>query len=101
MTSSLWRRSRRALSLAGLGFPLGAALAAQGTRDVRGSVTDRVSGAPLGGAVIAVLDRARPASPACVTSSPAGAFTVRLTGDSIRLVAAFIGYAPETLTVVP
>jgi hypothetical protein len=94
------RRSvRRALSLAGFALSLGVMLSAQGT-SLRGSVVDRMTGAPLG-AVITVLDSVRPARSAYITASPAGAFTLPLSASSMRLVAAFIGYAPETLTVAP
>jgi hypothetical protein len=87
----------RVLSLSVSSLSLWSALFAQRTHDVRGTVMDRATGAPLGAAVIALLDSSP--HPAYVRASAGGTFTVRVSGDSARLIAAAIGYAPETVTV--
>jgi TonB dependent receptor/TonB-dependent Receptor Plug Domain len=89
----------RVLFLSGLSLSLWSALFAQGTHDVRGAVMDRATGVPLSAAVIALLDSSRRQRPAYVSVSAGGTFTVRVSGDSARLIAAAIGYAPETVTV--
>src|SRR2546426_7452126 len=82
--------------LVGAAMLLAVSLHTQGGPVVRGSVLDAATGRPISGAVIAVLA----ASPQRLTStSAAGAFTIRVPGDSAQLVAALIGYAPETLAV--
>ena len=82
--------------LVGAAMLLALSLHAQGGPVVRGSVLDAATGRPISGAVIAVLA----ASPPQLTStSAAGAFTIHVPGDSAQLVAALIGYAPETLAV--
>lgn len=63
---------------------------------VRGVVLDAATGRPIGGVVVTVID-AMP--PRVARSSGVGAFVLRLPGDTGRVVAALIGYAPETLTV--
>jgi hypothetical protein len=71
-------------------------LATPGGGVVRGAVLDAATGRPISGAVVAVLD----ATPPRVTNASAvGTFAIRLPGDTARLVAALIGYAPETLAV--
>src|SRR2546422_847846 len=83
--------------LVGAAVLLSASLHAQNGSVVRGFVLDAATGKPMSGAVIAVLE----VSPWRLTStSAAGAFAIRVPGDSARLVAAAIGYAPETLVVV-
>ena len=63
---------------------------------VRGAVLDAATGRPISGAVVAVVN----ATPPRVTNASAvGTFAIRLPGDTARLVAALIGYAPETLAV--
>ncbi len=82
--------------LVGAAVLLSASLPAQDGPVAGGSVLDKATRRPISGAVIAVLK----ASPPRLTStSTAGAFTIRVPGDSARLVAAAIGYAPETLAV--
>ena len=72
-------------------------LSAQNEPVARGSVLDAATQSPISGAGIAVLG----VLPWRLTStSAAGAFAIRVPGDSARLVAAAIGYAPETLVVV-
>ncbi len=75
---------------------IASSLSAQGGRAVRGSVLDGATGKPLSGVVIGVLG----AVPPWLThTSAAGTFSIRVPGDSAQLVAALIGYAPETLAV--
>src|SRR2546425_7157469 len=63
---------------------------------VRGAVLDAATGRPISGAVVGVVN----ATPPRVTNASAvGTFAIRLPGDRARLVAALIGYAPETLAV--
>ena len=88
-----------ASSLFACGLPTCRTLVAHGSWDVRGSVVDRATGAPLGGAVIALLDSSAPLPTTYVRVSPGGAFDVRVRGDPARLIAASIGYQPETVTV--
>jgi hypothetical protein len=83
------------LVFAGVGLGVASALSAQGGPVVRGSVLDAITAQPMRGAVVAVLG----GSPQLTSTSAAGAFTIRVAGDSARLVAAAIGYAPETLVV--
>src|SRR5713101_2108811 len=82
--------------LVGAAVLLSASLQAQDGSAVRGFVLDAATGKPMSGAVIAVLE----ASPPRFTSTTAaGVFAIGVPGDSARLVAALIGYAPETLAV--
>src|SRR5438876_1365622 len=91
-------RARRTscVLVAGLGLGLSSSLYAQDGLVVRGSVLDATSGKPMSGAVVAVLERS---PPRLTSTTAAGTFGIRVPGDSARLVAALIGYAPETLTV--
>ena len=91
-------RARRTscVLVAGLGLGLSSSLCAQDGLVVRGSVLDATSGKPMSGAVVAVLERS---PPRLTSTTAAGTFGIRVPGDSARLVAALIGYAPETLTV--
>jgi len=91
-------RARRTscVLVAGLGLGLSSSLYAQDGLVVRGSVLDATSGKPMSGAVVAVLEGS---PPRLTSTTAAGTFGIRVPGDSARLVAALIGYAPETLTV--
>lgn len=73
-------------------------LLAQTGREVRGSVIDLTSGAPLPSALVRALD-----APGAGGSSTGASdtFVLRVPAGAIRLVAARIGFAPETLTVAP
>ena len=82
--------------LVGAAVLLSPSLSAQEETVAGGSVLDAATRRPISGAVIAVLE-AQP--PRLTSTSAAGAFTIRVPGDSARLVAAAIGYAPETLAV--
>src|SRR5437667_1314659 len=98
MIATRARRTSCVPLVAGLGLGLSPSLAAQGGLVVRGSVLDATSGKPMSGAVVAVLERS---PPRLTSTTAAGTFGIRVAGDSARLVAALIGYAPETLTVTP
>jgi hypothetical protein len=80
------------LSVGLLASPLGA----QGPRIVRGLVADAARGHPIAGASVTVV--AAPSAP-LARSGPAGAFVLRVPGGAVRLAAALIGFAPETVTV--
>src|SRR5207249_6788730 len=82
--------------LVGAAVLLSPSLSAQEGTVAGGSVFDAATRRPISGAVIAVLE-AQP--PRLTSTSAAGGFTIRVPGDSARLVAAAIGYAPETLAV--
>ena len=86
----------RAPVLVGAAVFLSAPLSAQDGPVVRGTVLDATTSRPIGGAVIAVL-AASP--PRLASTAAAGTFAIRVPGDTARLVAAVIGYAPETLAV--
>ena len=98
MIAILGRVGSRVPALAAAAGLVSGSLQAQDGLVVRGSVLDATTGTPLGGAVIAVLQAS---APRLASASPAGTFAVRVTGDSAQLVAALIGYAPETLAVAP
>jgi hypothetical protein len=97
MSTERGRFMTRVQRLAGAGMVVAAALHAQDGRTVRGSVRDAGTGRPVSGAVIAVLEAS---PPRLASTSVAGAFTIRVPGDSARLIAALIGYAPETLAII-
>ena len=90
------RFTSRVLIVAGVGLLLSSSLGAQAGLVLRGSVLDAATGRPMSGAVVAVL-QASP--PRLTTTTAAGVFAIGVPGDSARLVAALIGYAPETLAV--
>ncbi len=87
----------RVLVVAAAGLGLVPSLDAQGGPVVSGSVLDAATGRPIRGAVVAVL---AVSPPRLTSTSAAGAFAIRLPGDSARLVATLVGYAPETLAVL-
>ena len=86
----------RTLVVAGIAALLSAPLSAQDGPVVRGTVSDATTGRPIGGAVIAVLAAV---PPRIASTAAAGTFLIRVPRDTARLVAALIGYAPETLAV--
>src|SRR5713226_4845297 len=89
------RLASHVLIVAGVGLLLSSSLDAQAGLVVRGAVLDAATGNPMGGAVVAVLETS---PPRFTSTTAAGAFVIRVPRDSARLVAALIGYAPETLT---
>jgi hypothetical protein len=72
-----------------------ATLSAQETRTVRGTVLSEDNGLPVGGATVAVAR----VQGRRVSSSPSGSFSIRVPVGEVRLVAARVGFAPETLAV--
>jgi TonB-dependent Receptor Plug Domain/Carboxypeptidase regulatory-like domain len=86
----------RVLVGTGIGLALAAALHAQEGLVARGTVLDAATSKPLSGAVVAVLTTS---PPRLTRTTAAGSFALPLPGESARLVAASIGYAPETLWV--
>src|SRR5713226_1405310 len=90
------RLASHVLIVAGVGLLLSSSLDAQAGLVVRGAVLDAATGNPMGGAVVAVLETS---PPRFTSTTAAGAFMIRVPRDSARLVAALIGYAPETLAV--
>jgi hypothetical protein len=72
------------------------ALHAQEGPVVRGSALDAATGKPISGAVVAVLATS---PPRLTTTTAAGVFAIQVPEGPARLVAALIGYAPETLLV--
>jgi len=89
------RLASHVLIVACVGSLLSSSLHAQNGLVVRGSVLDAATGTPMSGAVVAVLETS---PPRLTSTTAAGVFMVRVPRDSARLVAALIGYAPETLT---
>jgi len=96
MIAILGRLASPVLIVAGLGLLLLSPLHAQAGLVVRGSVLDAATGRPMSGAVVAVLEVS---PPRLTTTTGGGAFAIAMPGDSGRLVAALIGYAPETLAI--
>ncbi|HUF36226.1 MAG TPA: TonB-dependent receptor plug domain-containing protein, partial [Gemmatimonadales bacterium] len=89
------------IGIALLAAPGPGAAAAQGqdpaSRLVRGRVLAAAGGAAVADVVIAVASGLG----GHALSSPSGRFAVRVAGGEVRLVAARMGFAPETLAVAP
>jgi hypothetical protein len=97
MRTVIWRVTAAvviASALQALPMPL----AAQDGRVLRGTVQNASDSSPIADVLIKSIDHRDKAR---TTSSPTGAFMLRLPGGPVRLLAVRLGFAPETLLVVP
>lgn len=91
------RTSRAALLAFGLlTFCSGESLGAQEVRTIRGQILSAGSGTPVGGAAVAqVGGEGRQVT----VSDASGAFVLQTSAGPVRLVAAALGFAPDTLAI--